>query len=154
MKLIMAVSKDGYVARSEDDRMDWLGPSDKAVFRILTCVDGGVCGVSAKTGTLMPHTLEARKLILLSRSKTDWSLEKFSGFYPDGWLLGGLHLALVAIGHGLIQEAHICRSGRMAFPSDPTVYCDHLTDALREKGMLACLQTKVGDVTVECWRRG
>lgn len=150
MKLIMAISADGYVARSPQDDMSWLGSADKAAFRILTCV-GGVLGVSARTANFMPLVLPGRKLVRLSHH--DMDLTTFYKKHPDAWLLGGQTLALGALEMGYIGEAHICRSTRYAFPDksqDPSP--DLLTLALIEKGFEVKLATAVGDTKVECWR--
>lgn len=45
LKLIMAVSADGFVSNGPDDHMDWTGPDDKKAFRLLTSV-GGVLGAA------------------------------------------------------------------------------------------------------------
>jgi dihydrofolate reductase len=111
MKLIMAVSGNGYVAASEDDDMLWTGPADKAVFRLLTSTSG-VLAASAKTLRHMPKELPGRgKLYGLS---TDPSrgvpLEDFAAMFPDAWLLGGQELALYAMKNGFVDRAYICRA--------------------------------------------
>lgn len=113
MKLIMGMSSDGYVAREPDDCMDWLGSDDKAAFRILTSV-GGDCFVSRKTRLLMPVTLPGRTLYTVTREpdgEDELTLQDAAQRFPEGWLLGGQHLALVALRTTLIDEAHLCVSG-------------------------------------------
>lgn len=113
MRLIMGMSSDGYVAARPDDEMTWLGPDDKTAFRLLTNV-GGECFVSRKTRALMPAELPGRKLWVVTRepaAEDECDLEWAHQRGPDGWLLGGQHLALVALGLGYVEEAHLCVSG-------------------------------------------
>jgi len=111
MRLVMAVSADDYVARSDRDDMRWTGPADKAVFRILTSVGYAPLAVSWKTSLLMPDLLPGRDLFKISRSGVgDGTLEEYHDAYPDGWLLGGQTLSLAATGFGLITEVHLCKS--------------------------------------------
>ncbi|UFK26695.1 dihydrofolate reductase [Roseobacter phage RDJL6] len=160
MKLVMAVSADGYLAREKNDKMNWLGATDKAVFRILTGV-GGHCATSAKTAECMPKTLQGRDLTVLSTK--GMTLKTFAEWKPDGWLLGGPSLALQALELDLLTEVHICRSNRYAFPdcmaagSIPDVVTRFLKDHQRFPGVTDWwhlgLETPVGDLKVERWKR-
>lgn len=156
MKLLMAVSKDGFVARSSDDDMSWLGAIDKAVFRILTGV-GGVVGCSLKTAKLMPKQLPGRQIVHISRCYRPeiltYSLAEFNRYYPGAWLIGGPTLAIAALANGYIKEVHLCRSDRQAFPA-PDGIPDFITDRLRHTvGFDLEMKSHVLDVTVECWKK-
>ena len=158
MRIVMAVSKDGWMARRLDDNMRWLGPTDKAVFRILTGV-GGYVAVGGNSRRCMPGRLIGRNLTVLS-SKGPATLFDFYCRHPDGWLVGGPRLALLALDLGYVDEVHLCRSDRMAFP-EPGALEDLLTpwlgarkyDAISDEGWRQEMETTVLDVTVECWRR-
>jgi len=155
---VLAVSADGYLAREKNDRMNWLGQTDKAVFRILTGV-GGWCATSAKTAECMPKTLQGRELTVLSRN--GMSLQTFAEWKPEGWLLGGPTLAMAALEMGLLTEVHMCRSDRYAYPDCMVAGAigDCVTrwlNAHREVGKPKTwwamnLKTKINDVTVERW---
>lgn len=149
----MAISKDGYVARARHDNMRWLGATDKAVFRVLTGVDARL-GVSARTAQCMPPTLEGRSLIQLSTK--GMTLEAFhTQWGRDTWLIGGQTLCMLALDAGYVQEVHLCRSDRMAFPSRPDAISDEITPYMkkRSKHWKMMLETQINDVTVECWHR-
>ena len=113
MRLILGISRDGFLARTENDDMRWLGPIDKAIFRILTGINGTLI-VSKKTAQNMP-ALEGRKLIPVSSS--EFSLEEAAAAFEDAWLIGGPTLALIALKGGLIHETILCVSDRYAFPT-------------------------------------
>jgi dihydrofolate reductase len=167
MKLIMAVSADGYVARSDHDDMRWLGADDKALFRVLTSV-GGECFVGARSYALMPQHLVGRTVRPLSRGSGGTPLEhlRYEAF-SGSWLLGGQEVALKALGitvvdshiswvHPatyvpLIQEVHLCRSARHAFPDDRRFF-DRITPLMMAHGMTPAITTRFGDATHELWR--
>jgi dihydrofolate reductase len=157
MKLVMAVSRDGWLARDAEDDMSWLGSTDKAVFRILTGV-GGVVGVSHRTAECMPGNLPGRRVIFLSRYEKKTShvmaLEDFQHSHPDGWLIGGPTLAHAAMEARYLDEVHLCRSDRCAFPTSKTCVKDWLTPWLEAPPIdwYKRMYTKILDVTVECWR--
>lgn len=111
MNLIMAISRNGYVARSASDDMSWTGPIDKAVFKLLTSTHP-VLAVSAKTLEYMPKSLPGRgKLYALSTDpRKGVSLEDMTRFAPDAWLLGGQELALYALKNGFVTKAYLCRA--------------------------------------------
>lgn len=142
MRLVMAVSFDGYVARNDSDDMSWLGPTDKRVFRILTGV-GGLCAVGKKTYEHMPAALNGRTLVRLSRE--DFSLHQLNTIHHAVWLLGGQTVALQAFKFGMIREVHLCRS-RRSLGEDGVR--EQLSQYLAEPAM----KTRVNDVTVEVYR--
>ena len=111
MRLIMAVSGNGFVATGEDDDMSWTGPIDKAVFKLLTSTSN-ILAVSAKTLQYMPKELPGRgKLYGLSTNPARGvPLEDFAAMFPDAWLLGGQELALYAMKNGFVDKAYICRA--------------------------------------------
>ena len=110
MRLLMAISADGFVAKSDQDSMTWLGPLDKHIFRILSAV-GGVCGIGRKSMACIttPLPWPGRTLIPLSLHGGT-TLTEFYHKYPDAWLLGGQILALQAFELGYLSEVHLCRS--------------------------------------------
>jgi len=164
MRLLMAVSKDGYVARRKDDDMSWTGPFDKAVFRLLSHV-GGELGCGSRTYDLLPHRLKGRNIHRLSQqpvppqaatpaSPLVQNLSWFAETYTGGWLIGGLHIAVNALQMDLVDEAFICQSDRSCFPGDDGELCtlgllinDRGTDWERTD------EIKVGDTTVNVWKR-
>lgn len=110
MKLIMAVSADGYVAKGPTDDMSWTGRADKHAFRLLTSV-GGVCAAGSRTFDQMPK-LPGRELIRLTRhappnfdDSSSMTLGRFAYLHPSGWLLGGPTVAQEAFELGMVDEA-------------------------------------------------
>jgi dihydrofolate reductase len=154
LRLVMAVSRDGYLSRCKGDTMEWLGPTDKAVFRVLTGV-GGVCGVGSGSAPYMPVELPGRVLWTLSRSGT--TLGDFAERHPGTWLLGGPTLAAQALEQDLLDEVHLCRSDRRAFPDCMAAgaWPDLVTRFLEGNPgrWNKALSTRVLDVTVERWNR-
>lgn len=172
MRLIMAISKDGFTARNDRDDMSWLGRDDKALFRALTSV-GGRCWVSRRSAEAMPPGLPGRELHLLGTGPGLTQLDhiRYHGYDHD-WLLGGQTIALKALGLTLIdatpthlerlhatrpvyppmlQELHLCRSDRCAFP-DERKHFDRITPMLLAYGLTPAMRTKFGDTTHEVWR--
>lgn len=141
MRLLMAVSADGFLCRSDSDDMSWTGRMDKLVFRTLTGV-GGVCAAGRVTWNLMPR-LEGRQLIPLSRR--NYTLHRFEDEHPDGWLLGGPSVAMAALQFGLVREFHRClvkgsylhtgvpaaKLGSLPLPAMSTDYGDVVLDVVR-----------------------
>lgn len=75
LKLIMAVSADGYLADGLDDDMSWTGRLDKLVFKLLTSV-GGPLGAGRRTFMSLP-SLPGRELVCLtSRTGHDLFVHK------------------------------------------------------------------------------
>jgi dihydrofolate reductase len=152
----MAVSHDGYYAKSVADDMRWLEPSDKKCFRLLSGV-GGILGVSQKTRELMPNVLEGRKMVTLTRKELPpdaeydadlhyMTLGLFCSVYQGGWLIGGGELANVAYSHGFIKEVHLCRSSIRLGYGLPLRFIRDLGDPV--------MTTKIGLTTVELYARG
>lgn len=146
LKVLMAVSADGYVARGEDDDMSWTGSEDKKVFRLLTHVGTDPIGVGAKTFRQMPP-LKGRQLQPISRKRTffiehaplpnplvdGWpettsvrrymiqskTLEQFFRENLSAWLIGGQTLALSAVRQGLVDQVFLCHNRAMLFGGVP-----------------------------------
>ena len=165
MRLVMGVSSDGYLARSREDDMRWLGRTDKGLFRVLTGV-GGVCGVGARSAECMPNVLAGRELKVITRSGLGMDLTAFGRLHPDGWLLGGPTLAMCALSNDLLDEVHMCRSDRYAFGPEGDTVGDGMRDCvttflenynrprsyqMHRRWELA-MTTRVDEVTVETWR--
>lgn len=106
MKLIMAVSKDGFCARGPDDKMEWTGLTDKAVFKLMTLSGSGPIFAGHTTYKLLP-TLKGRKVYGLSRNGL--CLDKAASI-KGGWLIGGLTVALAALEAGYIEEVVLCHT--------------------------------------------
>lgn len=160
MRLIMGMSSDGYVAAQPDDDMSWLGPDDKTAFRLLTNV-GGDCFASRRTLDLMPESLPGRNLVCVTRKPvanyfvSQVSLFEAQEMSPDGWLLGGQHLALTAFREGLIDEAHLCVSGaECPHPIGlPDLRVPDLVSTMARASMPFVAQNRIGLTTVLTYRR-
>lgn len=113
MKLLLAASRDGYLARGPDDDMRWTGPSDKAAFRLLSLSDGQPLLAGSRTFDQMPK-LPGRELLRLSREPASFGkhprldLHVAAGCFPEAWLIGGPTVAEQALDRGLISRAFIC----------------------------------------------
>lgn len=112
MRLIMAVSSDGFVSRGNNDRMQWTGPVDKALFKLLTLTGNQVLAAGSKTAALLPR-LEGRDVVPLSRSGV--SLRQFHSEHPLGTLIGGQTVAIEALKDGLLHEIILMQLDRCAF---------------------------------------
>lgn len=161
LKLILAVSADGYFARGPSDDMRWTGATDKKVFKLLTSV-GAVCGVGSSTFRQMPR-LKGRRLVPLSRrpdpvpnyrvdeldarpgsAVPDWAamvtpmtLGRFAHAYPEAWLLGGPTVAQEALEIGLVDQVYLCRSPTVLHGEQPAfkaLYRDEITPWLQCRG--------------------
>lgn len=171
MRAIMAVSADGYVARHPKDDMSWLGRDDKAAFRILTGV-GGLMACGRNTYECLPLEMrllatdgcsaDGRRLRVLSGRDNDGAvetpLERFAREFPHAWLIGGQSIVIDAMVRGLVDEFHLCRSDRKAFPCSGEGVSDRITTRLRfwnDRNGLGQpdMRTRFGDTTVELWRR-
>lgn len=120
MKIIMAVSQDGFVARGPADDMRWTGKMDKQLFRLLTSSGQGIVGVGSTTLALMPD-LPGRRLKHITRSPSrdqyksprpraeQMTLEGFQLRYPDEWLAGGITVARAALDKGLVSALFLTR---------------------------------------------
>jgi dihydrofolate reductase len=108
MKLIMAVSADGYVARGPDDDMSWTGREDKAVFQLMTLSTDAPLLAGRRTADFLPR-LRARTLQPLSLDPAKgMTLEQAFARWPDAWLIGGQTVAERAIAKGFIDRTYLC----------------------------------------------
>lgn len=148
MRLIMAASSDGFVAKGPVDDMSWLGPHDKMAFRLLSVAGSGVCGASALTLDQMPAHLPGRQLVRITRS--NFCLATFAQQYgPDCALIGGQTLALAALRDSLVKVVHLCRSDRVLGGGQE----DHITSGLKCNGSWYLdTEMRIGDTVVETWR--
>lgn len=103
LRLIMAVSSDGFVAKGPKDDMRWTGRMDKRVFQLLTSVEPTLL-LGRTTFEAMPN-LPGREVICLSTSGL--TLEEAAADYPGAWLGGGPTVALKALELGLVGQAFI-----------------------------------------------
>lgn len=116
LKMVMAVSKEGYVARGPRDNMAWTGSLDKALFRLLTLSDP-VVGMSKRTLDLLPGKqwekgLPGREVVELSRFGT--TVEKFALDHPGAWLAAGPSLGIAAIEAGVVKRVFMCHLRHMS----------------------------------------
>lgn len=110
LKLVMAVSADGFVAKGPRDDMRWTGHLDKQLFKLLT-VSHPVLLVGRKTFEVMPK-LPWRRVVPLSRDPTlGVTLEQAVSLYPGAWLGGGAEVAETALRAGLVETTYLCRVG-------------------------------------------
>jgi dihydrofolate reductase len=107
MRLLIAMSADGYVCKGPDDDMTWTGPVDKAIFRLLTLSDPGPLLAGRVTAEMLPR-LPGRTVLPLSRKGL--TLEAAHHAHPNAWLIGGPNVAVEALSRGLVKSAYICRS--------------------------------------------
>lgn len=162
MRLIMAISRNGYVARSASDDMSWTGPVDKAVFKLLTSTHP-VLAVSAKTLEYMPKSLPGRgKLYALSTDpRRGVSLEDMTRFAPDAWLLGGQEIALYALKNGFVTKAYLCIADTDVEP-EPDAIQDRLRPYFEGRRYVKgrgswwdqTMRVAVDSLMVEVWERG
>lgn len=158
MKLLMAISKDGFVCKDENDDMSWTSKTDKKIFRLLTQTDGHgpylpqlFCGY--KTGKLLPK-LKNRQINIIE----DWvefgfgyiddngAFNAVDTCLEDGHLIGGQKTALKAFERILIHKAYICRSEVELGDGVK----DKITPILKKRFSLSDT-IKINDVTVEIW---
>lgn len=153
LRLVMAVSDDGFVCRGPDDDMSWTGHNDKRAFRLLTSV-GAILGAGRVTAAAMPGHLPGRTLHVLSNSGL--TLGAFAFRFPGAWLIGGQTIAMEGLRTGLVTEVHICRNpARLGHGVR-----DEMTPWMASRGETANpgrpwtshSSVYVGDVKVEAWR--
>jgi dihydrofolate reductase len=107
MQLILGLSKNNFIAKSENDDMGWL-KTDKNVFRLLSATNGGINYISKKSGEFMPDILPGRKIIKLSRKSLN--LDMAYTLNRKSNLLGGQTLALEAINKNYITDIFLTYS--------------------------------------------
>lgn len=162
LNLIMAVGRDGYMARSYEDPMQWTGATDKAIFKLLTSV-GQVVGMSNRSADLLPPKgLVDRTVVRISR--TGLTLSGFAENYPGAWLGAGFTLATQALEHNYLGAAFICHLDRDCYgPAGKKAYPEALEDPTRRylfgmigshRGWRQTQTIHLGDVTVAVHRRG
>jgi dihydrofolate reductase len=151
MKLIMACSRDGYLAKSANDDMSWTEGDDKKVFKLLTM--GENMGAGSNTYELMKDlNLKGRSLTKISRYN-GISLEDFGS--RNKTLIGGATVARVAFCRNMIDTAYICRSYKMLGPEMTDQ--DRLDFAIEGVGLQAKMKyvdaIKFDRVIVEVYKR-
>lgn len=111
MKLILAVSADGYLCKGPEDDMKWTGELDKFIFKLLTLSDGATLLAGSTTFSQLP-LLPGRKVVRISRGQYPGalSLPMAHQAYPDGWLLGGPTVAQAALRQGYVNRAYLCQN--------------------------------------------
>lgn len=131
LRVLMAVSADGFVARGPDDDMRWTGPDDKQLFRSLTQV-GGALGMGRVTYDLCAEKLRTygrRTVCLSSRPGHGMGLGEFAFSHPGAWLIGGQTVVKEAIRIGLVDEVHLVENPNElghGVRLDLPVYDEHL----------------------------
>jgi dihydrofolate reductase len=109
LKLLLAVSADGFLAKGPNDDMKWTGPADKAVFRLLT-LTGGVLLAGRQTAQQLPP-LPGRKVVALSRQHhLGLTLREAYWSTPQAWLIGGPSVAAEALRENMVERAFLCRT--------------------------------------------
>lgn len=110
MKLILAHSADGYLAREDDpDDMGWTGTYDKRIFRLLTAISGKVAAGRRSAKVLPP--LPGREVLTLTRSPErvgEYNLDHPRLRQEDIWLIGGPTVAAEAIRRRLVTLVVFC----------------------------------------------
>ena len=122
-ELILAMSKDGYFAKSENDDMKWTGGLDKTIFKVLSFQGNSTILCGPKTFMTLPLPLQGRRVaVVRSSKKTNVfyqssaafakeisfnSLKKRSKELNGASIIGGPKLALAALDQGLIKRAYI-----------------------------------------------
>lgn len=151
MRLLLAVSADGYLARGPDDDMRWTGPLDKAAFRLLTLSDEEVLLAGSRTFDQMPP-LPGRTMLRLSREDRPYGkhkrldLDVAAQCHPNAWLIGGPTVAEEALRRGMIDRAFICVSPAMLHSGMPFSPLDRLLPK-------ASATIRAGDVRVLVFSR-
>lgn len=109
MKLILAVSRDGFVARGPTDDMTWTGPLDKFAFKLLTLSDGQPLYAGRVTFESLPP-LKGRTVRRISRDGREGSssLEQAWTNGEEAWLIGGPSIAEAALHAGYVNRVFLC----------------------------------------------
>ncbi len=148
MRLLMAVSADGFLCKGPADDMKWTGKTDKLLFRVLTGV-GRVCAAGSTTRDLI-RSLPGRTLLGLSRN--GYALEAFAEEYPDGWLLGGPTVVKAALRASLVDEVYLSwitdvklGSGVAAGPVFKPYLDDKFLSITLDNVLLECYETGLPD---------
>ena len=104
MKLLMAMSSDGFLAKNKDDDMKWTGKTDKQLFWLLTQFSAGPLLIGERSAEHMP-SLFGRRVLKLNSKRAP--LQYAAELYSEAILLGGPNLAKVALDLGMIDIACI-----------------------------------------------
>jgi len=162
LNVILAVGRDGFMARGSEDNMQWTGQTDKAIFKLLTSV-GQIIGMSNRSADLLPPKgLPGRQVVRLSR--TGYQLMDFAENNPGAWLGGGYTLTKEALELDLVRAVFVCHldrdccgpKGRAAYPGaleDPTRLYLTGQGSVQRKWKLENT-VHLGDVAVAIHRRG
>lgn len=120
MRLVLAVSADGFLAKDSTDDMKWTGPLDKAVFRLLTLSDNNPLLLAGRVTYDQMPPLPGRRMVKLSRSPTvtnendliiSTNLDRAAALWQSkAWLIGGPGVAMEALKKGYVTRAFICES--------------------------------------------
>lgn len=144
LRLIMAISADGFIARGPDDSMNWLGQTDKGIFKLLTTQESpSVLIRSRRTELAMPSVLAGRTFVTVSR-RGIMTLDDAAKAYPSAWLVGGQELAIEGIKNGHVRSAFLCISARYCFDGIQS----KLKETLLANGLKLILETQINDVRV------
>ncbi len=108
MKLLMAVSADGFVAKGPVDDMSWTGAVDKAIFKLLTLTGDKNIYAGSNTYNQMPALKNRELRCLSSNYMKGYTLGNV--FCSDSWLIGGQTVALEAIARNCITEVYLCHT--------------------------------------------
>lgn len=164
LRLILARSVDGFLARGTEDDMRWTSPDDKRVFRLLTS-DGATCGAGSTTFDRLPP-LPGRHVLRLTTRPEDYqddrqnlsvSLDRFAVVHPHGWLLGGPTVAMRALRDELVGVVYVCNN-----PAELGAgVTDAVTPFLASRGEVQNAgipfqrrqSIKVGEVVIDVWSR-
>lgn len=105
MQLILGLSHDDFIAKSENDKMEWL-KDDKKIFKLLSSTNQGICLISNKSGKLIKN-LPGRSLYKLSKST--FNLDEAFQTFPNANLLGGQILAKEAILKNYVSDIFLTK---------------------------------------------
>lgn len=157
MRILMAISANGYTAQGPDDRMAWTGRHDKQLFRALTMVDGGFMLAGTSTYTMMLQNKKAfggRSLFQVSTKHPGITLEDYHNRERrfQYWLIGGQTVALAALRKGFVTEVHLSRVHHEVTIRNPD-YEDAIRDWLIKNWGNKCLEavTVHGPDLLETW---
>ena len=155
LKVVLARSEDGYLAKGPVDDMRWTGPTDKAVFKLLTLV-GGTVAVGRCTASCMPSRLPGRELLTVTRTPDgpgEVTLEQLASKKPGAWLAGGLTVVLAALELDLVDELFLVTVKGVnlggGIPCHPQL--GRRLSSAGLDGVRACV--KLDNVHVSIWRK-
>lgn len=106
MKLILAVSQDGFLCMPGHDTMAWTHPVDKKIFRLLTRSSFAPLLAGQPTQDVMPVLPIPVQVI----SREGVTLGKAQELWPDAWLIGGPTLARAALDGKYVRKVYLVMS--------------------------------------------